>query len=225
MFQYFYTEMYSVTSYKACMKNIYSMRVGVYSCSTWKVKQRLKKNEDWNASEVCMIVFVLVFSCKRSSETICVYLHCELCHNKLSSSHFFRAITQPRNMILILVDHFGTKKELCSSACLNSLKSRMPQLACKMCCIRGNVRAWKKIFFWLFHIKALKLLQLSLDSEVMSALCLPPLSSSFPSGRLWMAWSWFFAVRSASSSITKPTKYPSSFATSALPCAPRNTFC
>ncbi|XP_075886472.1 uncharacterized protein LOC142890974 isoform X7 [Nelusetta ayraudi] len=49
-----------------------------------------------------------------------------------------RAITQRRNMILIPVDHFGTKKELCSSACLNSLKSRMPQLACKMCCIRGN---------------------------------------------------------------------------------------
>lgn len=142
------------------------------------------------------------------------------CHHH----NFFRAITQPRNMILIPVDHFGTKKELCSSACLNSLKSRMPQLACKMCCIRGNVRAWN-FFFWLFHIKALKLLQLSLDSEVMSALCLPPLSSSFPSGRLWMAWSWFFAARSVSSSITKPTKYPSSFATSALPCAPRNTFC
>lgn len=49
-----------------------------------------------------------------------------------------RVITEPRKVILVPVDHCGTKRELCSGACLNSLKSRMPQLSCKTCCKRGN---------------------------------------------------------------------------------------
>lgn len=52
-------------------------------------------------------------------------------------------------MIVIPVDHFATKKELCSSACLDAVKCRMPEFTCKMCCNRGNV---SEFFFFFFFV-------------------------------------------------------------------------